>query len=162
MTSINISSTNRHNDLDHQSLDRRELDGKNLECEELDQLIQQVREDHQQLLEVLKNLEALREAKEHPPVLMLAFRYLRDQYQNVRQAIATLYEEKPDTADKTPNSSQLPAFVGMISGPPDLSVRYKEIVAEGMEEKFRRIRTASSSRAIYSSADRSNAKCPDQ
>ena len=66
MTSINISSTNRHNDLDHQSLDRRELDGKNLECEELDQLIQQVREDHQQLLEVLKNLEALREAKEHP------------------------------------------------------------------------------------------------
>ncbi|MEM9245415.1 MAG: hypothetical protein AAGA67_06695, partial [Cyanobacteria bacterium P01_F01_bin.153] len=127
MTSTNISSTNRDHDLNREDLICEGLDGTNLECEELDQLIQQVREDHQQLLDLLKNLEALRKAKKHPPALIFAFRYLRDQYQNVRKVISTLYEGKFETAEKKPHSSRLPDFVGMISGPPDLSTRYKEI-----------------------------------
>ncbi|MEM9770325.1 MAG: hypothetical protein AAF889_01770 [Cyanobacteria bacterium P01_D01_bin.73] len=136
MTSINISSTNHDHDLNHEDLNCKNLDGANLECEELDQLIQQVREDHQQLLDLLKNLEALRQAKKHPPALIFAFRYLRDQYQSVRKVISTLYGEKPDTSKKVSNSSRVPSIVGMISGPPDMSVRYKEVVHEQIEKKF--------------------------
>ncbi len=51
--------------LSSRNLGSKNLGGRNLDCGELDQLIQQVREEHQQLLDLLKDLEALREAKQH-------------------------------------------------------------------------------------------------